>query len=141
METRILHASCVAVQGKGVLIVGASGSGKSSLALQLMAYGADLIADDRTIVSCDGQEVTATAPASISNMIEARSIGLLNVRSTSHAKITCVVDMDQVESQRLPDARSYSLLGCDIPLLFKVENVTFAAALLQFIKAGRQDTA
>ena len=41
-----LHASCIAVHGRGVLILGPSGAGKSSLALQLMALGADLVADD-----------------------------------------------------------------------------------------------
>jgi len=45
--TTTIHASCVAVDGKGLLITGASGSGKSALALQLMAFGAHLIADDR----------------------------------------------------------------------------------------------
>ena len=46
----ILHGSCVAVEGRGVLIVGPSGAGKSSLALALMALGAELVADDRTEV-------------------------------------------------------------------------------------------
>ena len=44
----IVHASCVARDGRAVLIRGASGSGKSGLALQLMALGAGLVADDRT---------------------------------------------------------------------------------------------
>jgi HPr kinase/phosphorylase len=41
-----LHASAVSLDGNGVLICGASGTGKSTLALQLMALGAELIADD-----------------------------------------------------------------------------------------------
>ena len=39
-DGEILHASCVAVAGRGLLIAGASGSGKSALALDLMAFGA-----------------------------------------------------------------------------------------------------
>ena len=41
----LLHASCVAVAGRAVLITGPSGSGKSSLALTLLAHGAALVAD------------------------------------------------------------------------------------------------
>jgi HPr kinase/phosphorylase len=140
MEPLTLHASCVAFQGKGVLIIGGSGSGKSSLALQLMAYGAVFVSDDRTVVWHVGGDIIARAAPNIANMIEARGIGILNAQSAPQAKITCIVDMDQVEQDRLPKHRSYPLLGCDIPLLHKVENITFAAALLQFIKAGRQDT-
>ena len=58
----IVHASCVTVQGRGVLITGASGSGKSALALSLMALGADLVADDRVILSLDRGRVMASAP-------------------------------------------------------------------------------
>ena len=43
----ILHASCVALAGRGLLIRGAPGSGKSTLALTLMGLGADLVGDDR----------------------------------------------------------------------------------------------
>ena len=42
-----IHASCVAVRGEGVLILGASGQGKSDLALRLIDRGATLVADDR----------------------------------------------------------------------------------------------
>ncbi len=37
----------VALAGRGILILGASGSGKSALALALVAGGAALVADDR----------------------------------------------------------------------------------------------
>ena len=47
----ILHATAVAVAGRGLLIRGASGSGKSGLALEMMARGAQLVSDDRVIVS------------------------------------------------------------------------------------------
>ena len=60
--TLIMHASCVAVQGKGVLILGPSGAGKSSLALQLMALGADLVADDRTEISVQNGAAIARSP-------------------------------------------------------------------------------
>ena len=42
-----IHASCVAIGGKGVLLLGDSGAGKSDLALRLIDEGARLVADDR----------------------------------------------------------------------------------------------
>ena len=45
-----IHASAVALGPVGLLIMGASGSGKSSLALELMARGAKLVADDQVVV-------------------------------------------------------------------------------------------
>ena len=45
-----LHASCVAHAGKGILITGSAGSGKSFLALELLARGGRLVADDQTLL-------------------------------------------------------------------------------------------
>ena len=74
----IVHASCVAWKGRGLLIGGPVGSGKSSLALQLMAFGADLIADDRTALSADRDGPPVAAPvAPIAGLIEARGVGIL----------------------------------------------------------------
>jgi len=42
-----IHASCVRIRGKGVLLLGASGAGKSDLALEMIDGGAKLVADDR----------------------------------------------------------------------------------------------
>ena len=60
-----LHATCVAVEGRGVLITGPSGSGKSSLALALMAHGARLVADDRVTLSLREGTLWATCPETI----------------------------------------------------------------------------
>jgi len=46
LDIGMKHASCVDFDGKGVLILGASGSGKSSLALACMSLGARLVGDD-----------------------------------------------------------------------------------------------
>lgn len=140
MDAITLHASCVAVQGRGVLIMGGSGSGKSSLALELMAYGADLVADDRTVLTTGDRVVVAKAPESIANMIEARGIGILNAQAVPQADIVCVVDLDQPEPERLPEHRFTDVLGRKIPLIFKADTKAFAASLLQYLKGGRQDT-
>lgn len=132
-----LHASCVGWQGRGVLIIGSSGSGKSTLALKLMAYGADLVADDRTMLSRNGDGLRATCPHSLAGMIEARCVGLLNAASADAAELSLVVDLDHIEEKRLPPQRSITYIGVKLPLIYGTGAHGFAAAVLQMLKAGR----
>lgn len=133
----ILHASCVSWNGQAVLFCGKSGAGKSSLALQLMAFGADLIADDQVLLSADLGTVTATAPDTIKGLIEARGVGLLNADPISSSTVTLVVDLDTSETSRLPLTHCISLLGVELPLICHNNAPHFAAAILQYLKGGR----
>lgn len=133
-----MHASAVSFGPRGVLILGRSGSGKSSLALQLMALGAVLIADDQTELFLKNGVVWARAPEAIAGLIEARGVGVLNAAAGS-APICTVVDLDHVETQRLPPQRSMKLLDIDLPHLHKVESPAWPAALALYLKAGRSD--
>ncbi|WP_306456273.1 HPr kinase/phosphorylase [Falsiruegeria litorea] len=134
-----MHASCVSMSGQALLIVGDSGSGKSALALQLLAFGCDLVADDRVSVSVGADGLTAEAPPSLPKLIEARGIGLLRSVICEPARLCAVVDMNTLETDRLPPARKWSLLGQDLPLFLRVEGPHFAAALAQMMKYGWYD--
>ena len=57
MSDRPLHASAVAIEGRAVLITGPSGSGKSGLALDIIALGARLVADDGVILRREGERL------------------------------------------------------------------------------------
>ena len=135
-----LHASCVALDGRGLLILGPSGSGKSGLALSLMALGARLVADDRTHLRREGDSLIASCPDPLRGLIEARGIGLLHADPPDHARINLAIDLGQPEPDRLPHPRHISLIGRDIPLLHGQGTPNLAPALLQFLRAGRQDT-
>ena len=137
-ESDVLHATCVAWQGRAVLLRGASGSGKSGLALTLMALGCDLVADDRVALSRQADRVIADAPPAIRGLIEARGIGLLNAVAVGPVPVHLVVDMGTPETDRLPRLRETRLLGLCVPLLWSVDAPHFAAGLLQILKAGRQ---
>ncbi len=137
MSAQILHASCVAWQGRGALILGRSGAGKSALALQLMAYGADLVADDRTELHAEDDVLTARPPATIAGLIEARGVGLLRVPFVPQAEIALIVDLDQTETDRLPPERHLTLLGISRPLVLSVPQAHFPAAILCYLKALR----
>lgn len=135
-----LHATTVALGGRGLLILGASGTGKSALALNLMALGANLVADDRTILCRHDQTLTATCPPAIRGLIEARGLGLLHAVPQDETALVAAVTLDQTEHDRLPSRHEIVLLGLPLPLLHKVETGYFAAALLQYLKAGQART-
>jgi HPr kinase/phosphorylase len=137
VNVQILHASCVAVQGRGVLILGCSGAGKSALALQLMAYGADLVSDDRTELTANGAALIARSPTALQGLIEARGLGLLQAPFIPQAKIALVIDLDQTETNRLPPERHISLLGISRPLVLAVPQAHFPAAILCYLKGHR----
>lgn len=132
-----MHASCVATGGRGALIVGRSGSGKSGLALQLMALGAELVADDVTELRRLSEALSASAPPALVGLVEARGVGLLTAEHARSALVTLVVDLDEIESRRHPPARTTTIGGVELPLIRKVDDAHFPAAVLQRLKGGR----
>ncbi|MCG6902068.1 MAG: HPr kinase/phosphatase C-terminal domain-containing protein [Rhodobacter sp.] len=136
-ETLRLHASCAALNGRAVLITGPAGSGKSSLTLQLMAYGATLVSDDQTLVGLQQGRPSASAPDPLRGLIEARGVGILNATPADPTPIHLVIDMGHIEAERLPPDRHTDLLGQRLPLLHKSDTCGFAAAILQYLKAGK----
>ena len=134
----LVHGTCIAVSGEAVLITGASGSGKSSLALQLMAFGADLISDDQTRLTRNAGDVIASAPETLVGLIEARGIGILNAVSGAPARLALVVDLDHVQQKRLPAPMTVCFLGVSVPCLHKVDTMAFPAAILQYLRNGIQ---
>jgi HPr kinase/phosphorylase len=137
--SKTLHANCVAIDGKGLLILGASGTGKSTLTLQMMAIGADLVSDDQTTISLAGNCIKAEAPIAIKGLIEARGVGILTVPSIHSATIIAIVDLDYIEAERLPRPRTRSLMGISLPCLHSVDCIGFPSGLLHYLLHGRQD--
>jgi len=128
------------MNGRAVVIMGASGSGKSSLAVELIGQGATLISDDQTILTRSGDDVLASCPDVIQGQIEVRHLGLLRCDTVSDVPVGVVVDLDQTETQRLPANRTIDLAGIDLPLLYRVRGRHFASALGILMKFGRIDT-
>lgn len=135
---RLLHASCVAVAGRGLLILGPSGAGKSALALQLMALGADLVADDQTEVRLENATLIARCPPTIHGLIEARGLGILRAPALAETTLALAVDLGQTETDRLPPHRSLTLFDYALDLVFGSQSRHFPAGLLCYLKGARQ---
>ena len=132
-----VHATCVSVNGAGALIIGASGTGKSSLALQMMALGAQLVADDQVELAAQGGQVMADAVPRLHGLIEARGLGLLKAESTGPVPVAYLVDLDQGEPVRLPESAEVQILKQTVPLLRAAAVPNLAAVLMQILKMGR----
>lgn len=125
----ILHASCVAAAGRGLLILGAPGAGKSALALDLIALGAELVADDLVALRRAADGVEAFAPRG-AGLIEARGLGLLRLPAcVGPVRVALALDLDRIEGDRLPPRRSARLLGAPVPLLLRTEPLRPSALL------------
>lgn len=135
----ILHASCVAIDGRAVVLTGASGSGKSALALQLIALGASLVADDRTIVTGSAQGLRAACPERLTGLIEARGVGIMHAPHTPRARVVLAIAMDQAETERLPPPRSVTWCGHMLPLLHNPQASYFPAAIHTYLRMWRDD--
>ena len=124
MSSRNRHATACVTGETGVMILGASGAGKTALALRLVAraraagcHGA-LVADDQLFLDVHGGRLVASAPAPIAGLAEFRGPGPLPVVWLSPAVIDAVVELVEPEAApRLDDAPPLSLLGLDLPRL------------------------
>lgn len=116
-SSEMLHASCVAIGGLGVLIEGRSGSGKSDLALRLIDRGATLVSDDYTIVERLDAVLIAAAPATIAGKIEVRGVGVLDQACASRTQVALLVAVDQPVT-RLPTlADTRTIAGIAVPVV------------------------
>ncbi len=83
--------------------MGASGSGKSDLALRIMDAGGSLISDDYTQLTVSDNQLIGSPPDNIKGMMEVRGIGLLKVPYIRSARLDVVVICESKEAiERLP---------------------------------------
>lgn len=76
-----MHGVFLEVMGVGVLLTGASGIGKSEIALSLINRGHRLIADDAVLFNLVNDEtIVGHCPPLLQDFLEVRGLGILNIR-------------------------------------------------------------
>lgn len=114
MTAVTIHATCVAIGARGVLLTGPSGAGKSDLAMRLIDRGAVLVADDYTVLSQEDGVLIARSPATIAGRMEVRGIGIVARPALAAVPVALAVVLAS-EDERMPEPRRIVLSGVAVP--------------------------
>lgn len=82
------HGVLLSMNGKGVMIRGESGIGKSEVALELVRRGHQLVADDRVDCYQIHNSIVGRAPKILEGMLEIRGVGIIDVARMYGANTT-----------------------------------------------------
>ncbi|MCI0182733.1 MAG: HPr(Ser) kinase/phosphatase [Acidibacillus sp.] len=112
----LVHGVLVDVYGIGILMVGASGIGKSETALELLKRGHRMVADDAVEIRKISEDtLVGTAPPLLQHLLEIRGLGVLNAMTLfgagairTHKRIEMMIELEAWQ-----DDRSYDRLGLD----------------------------
>lgn len=114
----IVHqATCVAIGGRAVLIEGASGTGKSSLALALIDRGAVLVGDDGVLLEPRDGRLFALPHPNTRGLIEVRNLGLLHEPVCEEAPVALVLMLNPAAPRFVETPESVERAGIAVPML------------------------
>lgn len=134
-----LHASCVAVDGRGVLISGPSGSGKSDLALRLIDGGAALVADDQLWVERVAEALIARPVPAVAGLLEVRGHGIVRLPHQASCPVHLSVALEVAGPiPRLPEPPARLLLGIELACLRVDPRAPSAAAVVRLALAAER---
>lgn len=137
------HGVFAEIHGKGVLIIGKSGVGKSEVVLDLIVRGHKLIADDSVaFFKKDQNTLIGKAPSLLENLMEVRGLGILDIKKlfgrksvTKEKKLFLVVELKKFQKE-IPISRlemnikKFKLLEVHVPKIELPINETRHLSLL-----------
>lgn len=123
-EISTVHGSAVLTGARAVLIRGASGAGKSQLALSLIHAAqtgllrfARLVGDDRLHLAASNGRLLVRPAAALAGLIEVRGLGVRKVEYELRAVVGLVVDLAASDAERLPSPGATVVEGISVPRL------------------------
>jgi len=155
------HGSLVNIFGKGVLILGKSGIGKSEMVLDLINNNHLFVGDDRIILSNKNSTIFGESHPILKNLIEVRGIGIMDFLKTNGYKsimdwttVDLIVELIDFKADGVDDSerlgKKYQLkkiLGVGVPYIKipvsagrNLSNVVESAvAQLKLIQSGNAE--
>jgi len=109
------QATCVMVDGRGVLIQGVPGSGKSSLALALIDRGAALVGDDSVLLELRAGRLFANPHPNTAGKLEVRNLGLIDVPCVGTVPLALVIKLDREAPRYIAMPETAVLAACVLP--------------------------
>ncbi len=133
------HATMIAYDGMGCVILGAPGIGKSRLAQDAIMGGAKLVADDQVTFSLQSGLVVGAPPPPLAGMLEMRGIGIVRISDAlPRSLVHLIIELDASVTDHLPEQQRMELLGVSLPYLrIAPPPKTSAAGLLLYLRALR----
>ncbi len=132
----LLHASAVCVAERAVLITGPAGAGKTTLALEMIALGAGLVADDRVLADRgDDGRVWLAPPGRMAGLAEVRGFGMIRLGHRPRSVLALVADLGRPEPERLPPRRECVIAGIACPLILCEGRPGLAGVLVTLLRA------
>jgi serine kinase of HPr protein (carbohydrate metabolism regulator) len=135
MTPQNMHGTAVVLGDRGVLITGGSGSGKTALALALIAQArcegmfARLVSDDQVFLSNHRERLVCSAPPTISGLVEVRGLGPRPIKAEPSAVVDLVVRLAPADAtERFPEQATVRLAGCEVACLDLAERNAAGAA-------------
>ena len=112
-----IQATAISYKKQGILILGSSGIGKTSLALQLMEKGAVLIGDDVVELFLKNNKLYCKSKEKLKGYIEVRGLGLIGgLKVAKPTPVLCAIRLHKKTTERLPKSKTTSLLNKKIPV-------------------------
>ncbi|AKM09258.1 HPr kinase/phosphorylase [Croceicoccus naphthovorans] len=110
------QATCVAIDGRAILIEGEPGIGKTSLALALIDRGASLVGDDGVLLEQRDGRLWAMPHPNTRGLIEVRNLGLLTMPCIE-APVALVLDLTHSAPRHVESANTIQRAGVALPCL------------------------
>lgn len=111
------QSTCVAIEGRAVLIEGPPGAGKSSLALALLDRGAALIGDDSVMLEAEGPRLLTHPHPETRGLLEVRNLGLLPFPCIEAAPVALVIVLDAAAPRFIEHPERIKIAGVTLPLI------------------------
>lgn len=111
------QSTCVAVGGRAILVEGAPGMGKSSLALALIDRGALLVGDDSVMLEEHQGVLYAMPHPNTRGLLEVRGVGLVRMAVEARVPVALLLHLDESAPRHVETTPTVDMGGVAIPCI------------------------